>query len=308
MSPKHLIALLVVSLILSPWVDGHKGGKRHHEKPSKSTDHPGNKSDDSKGDRPHCKLELPSGQTYDFSRLARRSFNATSVSNDTVSFGFCRNMGDFEDAPLECPKEAGACRRHQGRVENAGQLNANKEPIWNLFEDGIIMSFTHGDVCLRDGENATSTESTHVQMTCDHAVKFKVDSIEMNACETIIKARSRHACPPTAVHWAGRGQHHRIRRPLVLGGIIALTLLMACCMGVCCACLIRRRQRQRRAAISFEQGQPQMTIPVFSSEVMHAMYPNVEMYPMANQNIPSMVAGTDEELARKLQAQFDQEM
>jgi len=311
MSLKRLLSLLTISLLLSPLVDGHKGKGHHGKQAPKSTDHSTNKSDGPNGDRPHsCKFEGPSGQTYDFSWLARRSFNASSDSNETVSFGFCRNMGDFEDVPLDCPKEAGACRKYQGRFENAGQMNANKEPSWNLFEDGIIMSFNHGDICLRDVENTTSTESTHVQMTCDHAVKFKVDSIEMNACETIVKARSRHACPITPAHGPSRGQHHRTRRPLVLGGIIAVTLLMACCMGVCCACLIRRRQQKRRAAIkSLEQGQPQMTtIPVFSSEVVHAMYPNIEMYPMVDQNVPSMAIDTDEELARKLQAQFDQEM
>lgn len=289
-----LFTLLALSLLIcAAFVDAGRHNKDNDHKKEKYKHNRGGDRDRSREhrDKEHddesvslvdsrCKFKTEDGVKYDLRGVAKKS-KPFVYSDEEQQVGLamtlCRGLGGLEhpsDAPTCNDPDAAVCLRQgngtayvAGRWPNAvvheapqvtmfGQPNEQKEGHRAQQKFGIQVSM-NGSVC-----NNVTGKRHHVLINVHCWNKFKVTSVIVNGCETVIEAKGRAGCPRSDSYNGKHGgkKHHRRDDddddddeigewlvPLLVG--FGVFVLINCCL-ICCYYARRRRCAAAAAAMA----------------------------------------------------------
>jgi len=285
-----------------------------------------------------CVFVAPDGSTYDLSPLKRYpgeepySFSSKPNNAPEWEFNVCGHLDGLGKSYY--PKEA------------AVVYYETPSTIRNAGERASFASLSNGrrgvEVVLGEGEACENTQrKTTFEFICEEATDaasmtpLVVEGVrKVDTCYNVITVRSKFACP-----LVGMNQFSVEEDVDVSGGMTLMILfftLAACCICVCACCSRRRRcARMKRmnkenemiqfSNVAFQQvpleefvepPRPQPQAPQMPQQMMPMQYlqaPQYFLYPSVQTPVQQSPASleenmiSDEELARRLQAQFDQE-
>jgi len=294
------------------------------------------------GDFQDCTYTSSDGYyVYDLNSLFGAYTFGTRDQNGAVaiSFSICGPLSSVVPS-IRCDEDSAACFFPNADDASIPSINIGN---WDqtLFSDSeagtdqgleLVYASPSSQMCDSTGRKF----KTSLKLQCDYDAEFVIDSIESpTECDTIISINSSFACPASSTQGNsdyGYARAHRCNKGFVF---VVLGITTLCCCCVCCIrrnrrCAMRRRQEAARTAAAVEmtssafkpvEQSVQPLLPPVPQFVQYMQQPAyvpqyfyVQPQPIVEESteLQSVDNSTeqvvaDEQLAKALQAHFDQE-
>jgi len=275
-------------------------------------------------------------QTVDLTGLMGKSYSfSDKTGENVVYFGVCQSVEDLDDVPPKCDNEAAVCVKAGDSYFNAGELDNYDQPQWTPLENGIQMVLQHGDDCV-DGDKTTERSSS-IQISCDSeesedddddeknkqtrsdSSPLEIEEVQIDKCTTVIKAKSKFACPKDRDDHSNKSKKYQAALAVFIGvmimGVVATAIVAA-------YCLIRQKEMEAKVSklpLSRDEV-PLLDTVTVSPPIYLASSPsfspmeayNMQIYPAvysvtSTVQVEELPVESDEEMAQRLQNQFDHE-